>query len=53
MIRDTMQFLGDERFVGRKLEDLLYSPEVNAERVKFPDPETLNLVPEITSDWIW
>lgn len=53
MILDVEKCLGDERFVGRKLDDLLWSSEVNAERSKYPDPKTLNLAVEIPSTMEW
>lgn len=56
MIRDATAFLGDERFVGRKLDELLYPPEVNVERRKYPDASSLNIAPEMIvgrEEWQW
>ena len=49
MIRNVEQFIGDERFVGRKLDDLLWPAEMNAERNKYPDPDTLQIAQEMPS----
>lgn len=53
MLLNVERCLGDERFVGRKLDDLLYTPKVNAERMKFPDPDSLNIAVEIPSSMVW
>lgn len=53
MIQDVQRFLGDERFVGRTLEELLYPPEVNEQRRKYPDPSTLNIAIEIPTHMEW
>lgn len=54
MILNVDQFIGDERFVGRTLEELLYPAEVNAERTKYPDPDSLSIAEEIPSlPWGW
>jgi hypothetical protein len=52
---DASRYLGNERLVGRKLDEVVWEgyPEIQDAMKKEPDIDTLSIAQEITPEWRW